>query len=152
MKNVIVRLAVISALLVAMASCGGKDDKRLDITGEWKLSSAANLGPGVIVKSSDDVEVTVYLSLSSDGKFVLYQRIGDGRFRMYDGTWQLSGTMLTGKYGDSKQTPWGSGYIVSLEDGGNTLVMVPESFEQNVMHYGKASIPSSVKDEALAGN
>lgn len=148
MRNNIIRLALISVLAMVLLSCG-KENKSLNISGDWKLSSAANLGTGIVVKSSDDLEITVYVSFETDGTFVLYQKLGDGKFRMYNGKWQLSGNMLTGQYADN--TKWGSGYAVTVEDNGSTLVMAPSESPESVLQYTKTAIPSSVTSEAIAG-
>ncbi len=138
LKNMIAALAV----LVAFAACGGdKDEKPLDITGEWNLvdvqTKSATLG---------DQTVDVYISFSVDKSFTMYQMIGTGRYRKYSGTWILSGTTLTGKYSDGKQ--WGSSYEVELSSSDTRLTLTSDSGEVDT--YQKASIPADVTGNAIA--
>ncbi len=136
-KNMMAALAV----LAAFTACGGsKEDKPLDITGEWNLvdvqTKSAMLG---------DQTVDVYISFSGDKTFTMYQMIGTGRYRKYSGTWTLTETTLTGKYSDGKQ--WGSSYEVEMSSADSRLTLTSDSGEVDT--YQKASIPSSVTDTAI---
>lgn len=136
-KNMIVALAA----LVALTACGGsKEEKPLDITGEWNLvnvqTKAATLGGQT---------VDVYISFSSDKSFTMYQMIGAGRYHKYSGTYLLDGTTLSGKYSDGKQ--WGSSYEVELSSSDSQLTLTSGSGEVDT--YKKASIPSDVIDNAI---
>lgn len=137
-KNMMAALAV----LAAFTACGGsKEEKPLDITGEWNLvnvqTKSATLG---------DQAVDVYISFSEDKSFTMYQMIGTGRYRKYSGTWILSGTTLSGKYSDGK--PWGSSYEVELSSSGTRLTLTSDSGEVDT--YQKASIPTDVTGNAIA--
>ncbi len=128
--------------LVVFAACGGsKEEKPLDITGEWNLvnvqTRSATLG---------DQTVDVYISFSVDKSFTMYQMIGTGRYRKYSGTWILSGTTLSGKYSDGKQ--WGSSYEVELSSSDTRLTLTSDSGEVDT--YQKASIPTDVTGKAIA--
>ena len=136
-KNMIVALAA----LVVLTACGGsKEEKPLDITGEWNLvnvqTKAATLGGQT---------VDVYISFSSDKSFTMYQMIGAGRYHKYSGTYLLDGTTLSGKYSDGKQ--WGSSYEVELSSSDSQLTLTSGSGEVDT--YKKASIPSDVIDNAI---
>lgn len=83
LKNVFIALAALATL----AACGGgKDEKPLDITGEWNLVSiqtkSATLGGQT---------VDVYILFASDRSFTMYQKIGAGRYYKYSGTYVLDG-------------------------------------------------------------
>ena len=136
-KNMMIALAA----LVAITACGGnKDEKPLDITGEWNLvnvqTKAATLGGQT---------VDVYISFSSGKSFTMYQMLGAGRYHKYSGTYILDGTTLSGKYSDGKQ--WGSSYEVELSSSDTQLTLTSASGEVDT--YKKTSIPSDVTDTAI---
>jgi len=95
-----------------------------------------------------DMDADIYLSLASDKKFELYQKVGEGAYRLYRGTWSLDEktAVLTGKYNDGEA--WGSGYGVVLSEDENTLTLDP-SAEGEDQTYRKASIPSDVKENCV---
>lgn len=134
-------LSIVPALVfaaLASLSCG-KTPKPLDITGEWNLvnvqSRAAVVG---------EQTVDVYLSFAEDGSFELFQMIGAGRFRKFDGTWTLSGEILTGRYSDGKA--WASSYSVAL-DGDSLTLTGGDGKEEDT--YRRTSVPQSVRDSAI---
>lgn len=99
------------------------------IIGEWHYTSA---------------EADIYLGLSSDSSFELYQKIGDGRYRLYRGTWNLdeASAKLTGKYNDGEA--WGSGYSVSISEDGTEMHLVPDTGSEE-HKYISGSIPEEVR-------
>lgn len=123
-------IIILLSAVLALSGCRKEPQKKaLDISGDWALvgleTKSANVG---------DVVVEVYLSFN-DGRFVLYQKVGEGRFRAYDGTYTLTSDLLEGAYSDGK--PWGTSYKVSLEDG---LMILSSLGEQST--YRKSEIPS----------
>ncbi len=139
-KNMMVAIAV----LVAFTACGGdKDEKPLDITGEWNLvdvrTKSATLG---------DQTVDVYLSFSGDKTFTMYQMIGTGRYRKYSGTWNLTGATLAGQYSDGKQ--WGTSYEVELSSSDTRMTLTSAAGEVDT--YQKTAIPTGVVDDAIPVN
>lgn len=137
-KNMIAALAA----LVAFTACGGsKEEKPLDITGEWNLVNVQTRSA-----TFGDQTVDVYISFSGDRSFTIYQMIGTGRYRRYSGTWLLSGTALTGQYSDGSH--WGSSYEVELSSAGSRLTLTSDSGEVDT--YQKASIPADVAANAVA--
>lgn len=95
-----------------------------------------------------DIDADIYLSLGNLYTFELYQKVGEGAHRLYNGTWELNEdtAMLTGKYNDG--TPWGSGYTVALSEDGNSMTLTP-SEGSDAQVYRKESIPSEVKEKAV---
>ena len=78
------------------------------LVGDWHCTS-----------SSTDAEINV--TFTPEKTFVLYQQIGEGAFRVYNGIYVLSaGTgegaryVLSGEYNDG--TPWGTTYELRSED------------------------------------
>ena len=95
-----------------------------------------------------DMDADIYLSLASDNRFELYQKVGEGAYRLYRGTWSLDEktAVLTGKYNDGEA--WGSGYGVVLSEDENTLTLDP-SAEGEDQTYRKESIPADVKENCV---
>ena len=133
-------IIAIFSLTMLMSCGGGKEEKLLDITGEWNLvnvqTKAATLGGQT---------VDVYISFSSDKSFTMYQMLGTGRYHKYSGTYILDGTTLSEKYSDGKQ--WGSAYEVELSSSDTQLTLTSTSGEVDT--YKKTSIPSDVTDAAI---
>lgn len=128
-------------MLCIHTACNKNGDKPAagpSCVGEWQLTNVA-------VKSVTYAgqEVDVYVAFQEGGSFELYQMVGQGRYRKYTGTWNLDGTMLSGKYSSKKD--WGSSYEVSLKD--DNLVLT-SSVSGEVSTYRKVSIPESIKSAA----
>lgn len=129
------------ALTCLVLSCSKhKDDKPLDITGDWSITS---IGTRAATIGSQTVEV--YISFQQGGVFMLYQKTGSGRFNKFEGSWTLSGNLLGGKYSDG--TSWGATYNVSLNDGLLTLESNTTPVEVSV--YEKTAIPQNVISESI---
>ncbi len=117
------RIKLVVTMLLAFSSCSGsKEEKSLDITGEWNLidvtTKSATLGGQT---------VDVYVSFSDDKTFVIYQMIGEGRYHKYTGNWTMSGTKLDGKYKDGIK--WGTTYNVELTSSGSQMILSTDSGE-----------------------
>ena len=127
------------ALCVAFTNVGcnkNNDTPTVDhsakIVGEWHCSV-------------EEYAADVYVAFYTDGMFDEYQRIGEGRYRHYAGTWSLDKETLSGVYADGVE--WGSSYKVSFEGDTMTLTSTNESAE--AITYSKEAIPAEVKDEAI---
>lgn len=122
---------IIMAAILLVTSC--KKEKPLSVTGCWSLQSIetkALIG---------DTDVQVYVEFASDKTFSLYQKLGEGRFRKFSGTWKLAGSTLDGSYSDGKA--WAASYTVSRS--GDTMTLTGADTE--VSTYGKIdAIPSEV--------
>lgn len=145
------KLFALAAVLLTIAACGGKDNPdtpsptpgggggggsttKLDVTGSWELS-------GVETKVSvGSINVSVYISFTSDGSFTLYQKIGEGRYTRFTGTYTVSAdNKLSGKY--SNNAAWGP-YTAAMASGKLTLT---SAGGKEVDTYTKiSSIPTSV--------
>ena len=139
MKTQRLLLAIFAALCL-LAGCKKTDDKPAgpSCIGEWQLSEVA-------VKSVTYAgqEVDVYIAFLENGRFELYQMVGQGRYRKFTGTWNLDGTVLSGKYASKKD--WGSSYEVT-QNGDN--LELTSSVSGEVDTYKKTTIPESVKSTA----
>lgn len=120
-----------------MVSCNGDKPKVIDITGQWELVDIVETKSVQI----GDQPVEVYIDFKADNTFVLWQKLGEGRHRKYEGTWALAESTLTGKYSDNK--PWGASYEISMEDG--TLMMSETKAGVETYIYHTCTIPSDLK-------
>lgn len=125
--------------MLFLVSCGGgkkgPEKKDLDITGIWQLTSVSTKA------SVGNVQVDVYIEFAASS-FTIYQKIGEGRYKHFTGTYVLEGTSLSGKYSDNK--PWGAVYDVTRD--GETLVLGPQGGTEKDTYKKVSSIPSSVTD------
>ena len=128
-------------MVLGLCSCSkSKEDKPLDITGDWNITSITTRSATIGAQTVD-----VYISFMEGGAFTLYQKTGGGRYQKFEGTWTLTGSLLGGKYSDGAS--WATTYNVSLEDGLLTLESNTDPVEVSV--YKKASIPQSVISDAI---
>ena len=125
----------ISALMI-MVSCGEKGGKQPELTLEQKLCTEWH-STAMPLDGAD-----IYLSFGEDNTFELYQKIVEGAYRLYRGTWNLEEDMLTGKYNDGED--WAAAYQISID--GETLTMTSPNDAAEVSVYVKAEIPANVKD------
>ena len=130
----------LAGLIILFASCGksssGGSEKptpsKTSVVGCWELVSVTSK---VTVGS---VNVNVYIDFKSSGSFELYQKIGEGRYTKFTGSYKLeSDGNLSGTYDGG--SAWGP-YSASLS--GTTLSL---STASETDKYNKISaIPGSV--------
>lgn len=131
-SRVLILAAILLSALVSFSSCK-KEEKTLDVKGEWELTEVKMATKSALVGSET---VTVYVKFSEDGSFAMYQMVGDGRFVAFSGSWKLAGSTLSGTYADG--TSWASSYEVSVDK--STLTMTTED-GSDVFVYKACSIP-----------
>ena len=135
MKTYIYLFTLYAAL--AFVGCGKENDApKVDnatkVVGEWHCAP-------------EGYDVDVYVEFATTGEFDEYQRLGEGRYRHYEGTWSVEKDVLSGVYADG--TEWGSSYTLSFDGDSMTLTANNESAETII--YTKTAIPAEVKDEAI---
>lgn len=133
-KNMKKILFFISALII-MVSCGDKGGKQPELTLEDKLCTDWH-------STSLSLEADIYISFADNNTFELYQKIVEGAYRLYRGTWNLEEDILTGKYNDGED--WAAAYQINID--GETLTMTSKNDAAEVSVYKKTVIPSSVKE------
>ena len=132
MKKLLYILAA-TLLMVACNKEGGDDlSQENSITGQWHSTSFATDGE-------------IYLSLTEDNKFELYQQIGEGRHRLYRGAYSFENDILTGKYNDGED--WAYSYQVVLSGNNMTLTTLDESAQVSV--FQRETIPAEVRDGSI---
>lgn len=117
--------------LFAVAACSDPEAGKLDkIVGEWHYQG-----------TESGVEIDVYLGLSQDYTFELYQKVGDGPHFLYKGKYSYDGEVLSGTYND--YTPWAHEYKVSKSGAGLVLTSVTDPTYS--VTYTREAIPEDVK-------
>ena len=130
------RLIYIFSALVILASCGKNgEDQKPELTLEQKLI-------GQWHSVSNSLEADLYIDFQEGKTFELYQQIGEGAHRLYRGTWNLEGTLLTGKYNDGED--WAAAYQVEMREKQLVLTSSNDTAEKST--YEKAEIPAEVKE------
>jgi len=130
------RLIYIFSALVLLASCGkNEEDKKPELTLEQQLV-------GQWHSVSNSLEADLYIDFQEGKTFELYQQIGEGAHRLYRGTWNLEGTLLTGKYNDGED--WAAAYQVEMREKQLVLTSSNDTAEKST--YEKVEIPAEVKE------
>lgn len=119
-----------------LASCGkNSDDNKPEQTLEQQII-------GQWHSVSNSLEADLYIDFQEGKTFELYQQIGEGAHRLYRGTWNLEGTLLTGKYNDGED--WAAAYQVEMRE--KQLVLTSNNDTAEKSTYEKAEIPVEVKE------
>lgn len=132
------RILYILCAVLLLASCGGKNEGKTELTLEQKLCAEWH-------STSIAVDGDVYIDFKADHKFELYQQIGEGAYRLYRGTWGLEGDLLTGRYNDGED--WASAY--NIEINGNSLTLTSSNGTAEKSVYEKKAIPEEVKNNCI---
>ena len=130
------RIFAVFFALMLLASCGKNgEDNKLELTLEEQLI-------GQWHSVSNALEADLYIDFQESKTFELYQQIGEGAHRLYRGTWNLEGTLLTGKYNDGED--WAAAYQVEMRETQLVLTSSNDTAEKST--YEKAEIPAEVKE------
>lgn len=125
------KILYILCVLLVIAGCGKSGEEKKTLTeqlyGEWHSTSLSVSGD-------------VYINFTEAKTFELYQKIGEGAYRLYRGTWNVEEDLLTGKYNDGED--WASAYRIKIED--NKLTMTSMNDASEVTTYTAAMIPEDV--------
>ena len=127
------KLLYILTAIVVLASCGKNGDEKQTleqkVCAEWHSTQLPISGD-------------IYIDFNGDKTFELYQQIGEGAYRLYRGTWNLEGDLLTGKYNDGED--WACANTVAVD--GKTMTLTSSNEGAEISTYEKAGIPASVKE------
>lgn len=133
------RIYFLTAVLCALALVGcGKEKDTPKVNNATKIVGEWHCAP-------EGYDVDVYVAFDAAGSFEEYQRLGEGRYRHYAGTWSVDKSVLSGVYADG--TEWGSTYTLSFE--GETMTLTANNESAEAIVYTKTTIPAEVKDEAI---
>ena len=124
--------------LFAFAGCEKEKQQAVDLSvtvaGEWHCTPEA-------------YDADIYVAFDTDGVFHLYQRVGEGRYRHYDGNWFVEKDVLRGVYSDGEE--WGCTYKIAF-DGDNLMVLTAMNDNAEAMTYVREVIPADVRNESIA--
>lgn len=135
------RILTLLACVALFSACNGKDPEptvpQLDVTGIWELSSVSTKA------SVGSVTVSVYIDFAADNSFTLYQKIGEGRYTKFTGSYNLDkdAAQLSGSYAGG--SAWGP-YSASRE--GNTLTLASAGGKEVDSYKKIEAIPASVTE------
>ena len=129
MKKFISTLIFATVVALGLVSCSKTDPNLEKISGEWYWQGTEN-----------GIALEVYLAFNTDGVFDLFQKLGDGAFRHYTGTYTFDGVTLKGVYSD--KTLWAHEYTVTLSADSLTMTYVGEDVS---ITYVKKTIPFTVR-------
>jgi hypothetical protein len=120
---------IIAAVLCLLTSCKKELTLEEKIIGDWHCTAKS-------------VKAEIYVTFTTEKTFALYQQIGEGSYRVYNGTWSIDGTTLRGQYNDGSS--WATSYEVASTDD-NTLSLTAEGITET---YSRVS--GGIPEEVLA--
>jgi hypothetical protein len=132
MKKIIVKIFALLSLVAAFVGCQ-KDETNPElakVTGQWHYNNG----------QTGATLVDVYLVFNADNSFELYQKLGEGAYRKYTGTFAIENNLLSGKYSDG--TPWAAAYTVK-NDGG-FLYLTSNVVTEHMMRCVKKEVPADI--------
>ena len=122
-------LYILTAAIFMLTSCEKPKSVAEQLAGDWHCSSSA-------------IDAEIYATFNEDQTFVLYQQIGEGAFRVYNGTYEIKTNVnareesvasqhtLTGTYNDGKT--WGAEYAFAVTEDVMTMTAggITETYER----------------------
>lgn len=124
------------AALCLLTSCEKEQTLAERLVGDWHCTA-----------TSTDAEI--YVTFTAEKTFVLYQKIGEGAYRVYNGIYELTAPAaegatytLSGQYNDG--SPWGAEYSVESKDR-NVLTLTAQGVSET---YDR--IDAGIPEEVLA--
>ena len=118
------------AAVLAFASCVKSEDAVVkELAGDWYYETV-----------EADTPVQVYVSFAKDMTLELYQKVGEGAFRKYSGTYTFDGTLLDGVYSD--KAPWKEAKTVTIDGDSLTAVGVKTG---ETITYVRKLVPATVR-------
>ena len=130
MKGIVNKILFAAAAILALASCVKSEEALVKkLSGDWYYETVES-----------DVPVQVYVSFAKDMTFQLFQKVGDGAFRRYIGTYTFDGTLLDGVYSD--KTEWKEAKTVTID--GDVLTAVGVKTGETITYVRKL-VPATVR-------
>ena len=130
MKGIVNKILFAAAAILALASCVKSEEALvMKLSGDWYYETVES-----------DVPVQVYVSFANDMTFQLFQKVGDGAFRRYIGTYTFDGTLLDGVYSD--KTEWKEAKTVTID--GDVLTAVGVKTGETITYVRKL-VPATVR-------
>lgn len=130
MKRIIYMTLALLSVIIMGTGCK-KEKIQSNIAGEWHCTVE---------------ECDIYLAFNPEGTFELYQKLGEGRYYQYNGTWSVDKDIVSGTYNDG--TSWGSSYQVKF-NGSDKMTFSATNGSGEVNTYTRTSIPEEVMNGYL---
>lgn len=133
---------ILTAAICLLTSCEKELTLAEKLVGDWHCTATST-------------EAEIYVTFTAEKTFTLYQQIGEGAFRVYNGTYTLdtsaaqegvaSQAILTGAYNDG--IPWGTAYEVDCQSN-DILKLTAEGISET---YNRVSggIPDEVRASSV---
>jgi hypothetical protein len=128
--------AIFAVVLLALVGCNNKNNgtsNASDIDGQWHIIEWNNETP----------EFDAYIEFKA-GKFNIYQQVYSIFFEKFEGSYNVSGDIITGSYTNGSN--WACGY--KFEVSGDQLTLYSQEDISVTSVYEKCEIPQAVIDEA----
>ena len=136
MKTISKVILSLSILLAAVSCDKDKGPEVADaIVSKWHLISV----------SGQSSTPEVYVEFEQDLSFELYQKVGEGRYRKYTGSYTVTESIVSGTYSDGEK--WGSDYEASFD--GDNLVLTAQNGSAEVCTYEKKALSETDKAGAV---
>ena len=130
MKGIVNKILFAAAAILVLASCVKSEEALVkNLAGDWYYETVES-----------DVPVQVYVSFANDMTFQLFQKVGDGAFRRYTGTYTFDGTVLDGVYSD--KSTWKEAKNVTID--GDVLTAVGVKTGETITYVRKL-VPATVR-------
>lgn len=125
-----------SAMFLAVGCQETLESITNEIVGDWHYQN-----------TESEVAEDVWLSISEDGTFDLYQKIGSGVYWHSSGEYMVDveKKILSGVYSD--RYPWRYDYAFKV--GASTLTLTAVQEESYVQTYNKETMPAEVREKSL---
>lgn len=139
-KSALKAVLTVMLCILCLVGCNKKPKPGdMDLSGEWHLKSFS-------AGNAEEAEVDVYLAFDNQSKaFALYQRLGEGHYSFYEGSFLLKNGILSGTYKDGSN--FACSYTVTLE--GDVLTLTSRDVApEEICIYIREAIPASVKKDA----
>ena len=131
------RFIILAALLVfILPACSNDKPQTVNIIGEWELMDIQATKSAQIGNET----IEIYLEFKDDKTFSLWQKLGAGRHKKFTGTWELTESVLTGKYSDGRT--WGSSYNVRVESDNLYMSETYQNLETYI--YKSSKVPAGL--------
>ena len=131
------RFIILAALLVfILPACSNEKPQTINIIGEWELMDIQATKSAQIGNET----IEIYLEFKDDKTFNLWQKLGAGRHKKFTGTWELTESVLTGKYSDGRT--WGSSYNVRVESDNLYMSETYQNLETYI--YKSSKVPAGL--------
>lgn len=119
------------------AECFYEKSKLQDIMGEWRLAEWHD---------SADLPFAIYLAITADGKFTLWQQLQSVEWQKFTGTVELNDNVVTGVYSDGQA--WSASY--NVERDGEKMIWTAATDASDRSVYVPATIPNELSTMSIS--